>query len=123
MWQSSNFPFRSQARGAGFCIFAAAVAAGCGSQPPAYTWSHPASGEYLFAFDLRECTDQARDALARSGSPARQPTSQSPPLFACMTERGYFLVDPATGLALADRAPQPVGGTPQASRNTGHPSF
>ena len=67
------------------------VGAGCAQQGPVYGWSHPAGGEYLFAFDLNECS-----ARAPSAAEADQA------FFDCMKDRGYLRVDPASGAVLAE---------------------
>lgn len=93
-----------------------AALAGCSSQPaPTYTWSHAASGEYLFAFDTRECGDVADASV--SATPGVPPTA-SPEFFACMVDRGYFLIDPATGRPLASGLANGLPGInePQAAR-------
>jgi hypothetical protein len=77
-------------------LFASAVAlalsvgGGCAHQQN-YAWSHPASGEFLFAFDVSECSDGTRV----------HPSSDDA-FFRCMKGRGYFLVDPSTGEAVAE---------------------
>jgi len=94
----------------------AAALSGCASQSaPAYSWSHVASGEYLFAFDTRECGEFAGAAMA--ATPGAPPTG-SPEFFACMRDRGYFLVDPATGRPLAAGPVEVAPGIyePQAAR-------
>lgn len=72
--------------------------AGCSHQPPSYSWSHADSGEYLFAFDAREC-----DAQAYTGSSAAE--EELDKFFDCMQGRGYYLVDPASGEPLAASSP------------------
>jgi hypothetical protein len=108
--------FRVSLRAA--ALAAGAGAAGCAHQSePIYAWSHAASGEYLFAFDVRECGESAGTARTLIASAAMPPTG-SPEFFACMRDRGYFLVDPTTGLPLtADSADRPLGAyAPQAAR-------
>lgn len=114
MQKSSRFPIRLPA---GPMVLAAALAgaalAGCSHAPYNYSWSHQASGEYLFAFDTRECGEAAR-AISEAGRTALE----SPAFFACMRERGYFLVDAQTGEILVatsdDRLPPAL--SPQARR-------
>jgi len=96
------------------CVLAVSALAACSHQPPEYAWSHSASGEYLFAFDLRECGEHARSAGAPETS-----ARGSPQFFGCMTDRGYYLVDPATGEAFADNQstwPSNAQNAPQARR-------
>lgn len=111
------FTSRPAARNLALCGYALAGLAACSHQTPEYAWSHSASGEYLFAFDLRECGEQAQDLLVQAGAPA-EAARRSPQFFGCMNERGYFLVDPATGLALIDgQSPRiPAQNPPQALR-------
>ncbi len=75
---------------------------GCAQKSPVYAWSHPAGGEYLFAFDTQECGADTGEAF-----------------FTCMQSRGYFLVDPDSGQPVAD-AGEPLilvaPGYPQAGR-------
>jgi hypothetical protein len=91
---------------------------GCAQQPaPEYAWSHAASGEYLFAFDVDECGAEA-SRIGTAGSSAPVVPTASPAFFACMRERGYYLVDAASGRPLAAdarRAPAAVP-APQAAR-------
>lgn len=73
--------------------------AACAHQPVEYGWSHLQSGEYLFAFDTRECGEEAgTDGLAPGGAATAM---GSPAFFSCMQARGYYLVDPASGRPLA----------------------
>ena len=91
--------------------------AGCAHQAVDYSWSHLASGEYLFAFDTRECGELARgEAPAESARPA--PTAGTPAFFACMHDRGYFLVDAISGRPLAGDITANLPGLPgpQAAR-------
>jgi hypothetical protein len=74
---------RALLAGAGACLMV--TGAGCAGQNRAYSWSHPAGGEYLFAFDSQKCGAGAGEEF-----------------FTCMKSRGYFLVDPDTGQPLAD---------------------
>lgn len=111
-------PSRKVARAVliGAVLTGAAVLTGCASQSAAtYTWSHAASGEYLFAFDTRECGEVAVSSVSvKSGVP---PTA-SREFFACMVDRGYFLIDPATGRPLAGGLADGAPGInePQAAR-------
>ncbi len=86
-------------------VGSATALGGCANQST-YSWSHAASGEYLFAFDSREC-DAASERAASSDRDVLDA------FMACMTDRGYYLVDPATGdplVADADtRRPAAVG--------------
>jgi hypothetical protein len=112
---TTRFPLpRSSIRNESFCALTLALAA-CSTQPTEFAWSHSASGEYLFAFDVRECGDHARNELARVHAPA-ETALQSPAFFDCMSGRGYFLVDPSTGLALTRRDVVRASGSPQAQR-------
>jgi hypothetical protein len=92
------------------------VGTACTHQAPEYSWSHSASGEYLFAFDTREC----REAGVSSGDEAKahQTTGPNPVFFSCMQDRGYFLVDPATGepVAMSDGSVIEAPAYPQANR-------
>ncbi len=69
-------------------LVAAAWLGGCVSQPN-YSWYHPQGGEYLFAFDQRECENQVTSSGMRLGHNAEGP------FFSCMYGRGYALVGPA----------------------------
>jgi hypothetical protein len=73
---------------------AAACAAGCAQQAPVYTWSHGASGEYLFAYDTRKCSETTASAAENAATDGG--------FVACMKSRGYFLVDPTTRAPVAD---------------------
>ncbi len=75
-------------RSAAFLLFFIAALGGCANSPaPEFSWYHPASGEYLFAYDAQKCRDQAS---ARGQQFSTDPTS---PFFACMYQLGYMLVD------------------------------
>lgn len=67
------------------------VGSGCAQQGPVYGWSHPAGGEYLFAFDVDECSASA---------PPAGEADQA--FFDCMKKRGYLRVDPSSGAVLAE---------------------
>lgn len=111
-----SFSLHPAARGVALCGVALSAAVGCSHQPPEFAWSHAASGEYLFAFDLRECGERTRNQLLQAGDSA-EAARRSESLSGCMNQRGYFLVDPTTGLALTDRAPPRVAPHgPQARR-------
>ena len=70
-----------------------ALLSGCASEGRAaassYAWSHPMSGEYLFAYDHGQCADQARGDL------------DAPLFFSCMQDLGYYQIDPVTGAPVA----------------------
>ncbi|MEM7217104.1 MAG: hypothetical protein AAF515_01975 [Pseudomonadota bacterium] len=54
---------------------------GCvSSAPQIVQWTHPMSGEYLFAFDHENCATESSGDLA------------SPVFFSCMTSLGYYQV-------------------------------
>lgn len=94
------------------------AASGCARQPaPEYAWSHAASGEYLFAFDVDECGEEASRMEPGGSSAALAPTA-SPAFFACMRARGYYLVDAASSRPLAadGRDVPAVAPVPQAAR-------
>ena len=100
----------------GAVLAGSAALTGCTSQSaPTYSWSHAASGEYLFAFDTRECGEVADASV--SVKPGDSPTA-SREFFACMVDRGYFLIDPATGRPLVGGLADGLPGInePQAAR-------
>ncbi len=57
------------------------------SDPAEFTWYHPQGGEFLFAFDQRQCEDQLVAVGQRLGSDV------GGPFFSCMRARGYALID------------------------------
>lgn len=63
---------------------------GCTSSPNGaanFTWYHPQGGEYLFAFDQKQCE------IATAGANQRMSVNVQGPFFVCMEQRGYSLVD------------------------------
>lgn len=70
-------------------IVAVGVLAGCQQQAPSFSWYHPQGGEYLFAYDK----DQCEAAVVAEG--LQLGADLSGPFFACMLDRGYYLVDGA----------------------------
>ncbi|MDA1075735.1 MAG: hypothetical protein O3A63_13380 [Proteobacteria bacterium] len=79
---------------------------GCSTTPQEYSWTHPDGGEYLFAFDARQCDAFAVQATSLTDA------SEAEPFFSCMQDRGYFLIDPATGRTLRPtsiRLPSSIG--------------
>lgn len=62
---------------------------GCASTGDQYAWSHDMSGDYLFAYDQNQCSDQAAG------------NTSAPEFFGCMESLGYYLIDPATGAPVA----------------------
>ena len=97
------------ARAATAIALAAITSTACSQQPVAYGWSHPMSGEYLFAYDKRECNAQTPET-------ANVQSATQGPFFACMRARGYFLVDPMTGRPLASIDDPQKRANPQALR-------
>jgi len=98
-------------------VIGSTLLAGCSHQAPEYFWTNADSGEYLFAFDTRECGGLAHAEMPVAATPV-QPDLSSPAFFSCMRQRGYSLVDPKTGHLLtadAAAAPQAVF-APQAAR-------
>lgn len=67
-------------------IFTACLS-GCAASSPSYLWHHPQGGEYLFAFDEKVCSDEARNV------PVVRQHDVDGPFFACMYEKGYYLVN------------------------------
>jgi hypothetical protein len=96
------------------CLATSALTGACTQQPAEYSWSSPDSGEYLFAYDTRECGEVAEQARTAGVTGA---TLGSPAFFECMELRGYYLVDPSTGQPLAGvSSPARMPFEPQASR-------
>ena len=92
-------PFFNTASVAAVLVISALISGGCSHRPTEYSWSHLESGEYLFAFDTRECGELV-EREASTPVAASNPATASPLFFNCMQDRGYFLVDPVSGRPL-----------------------
>lgn len=60
---------------------------GCAQNAPSFSWHHPEGGEYLFAYDQTQCSEQVTASGAALG------TDVNGPFFQCMLDRGYYLIN------------------------------